>query len=217
MPDDELRVGPRISADGGAIPFRGTRTGGLAVADLHGKRMEASTRNKIFSVSTAAAGTTAAAANATPPAAAAATVLTLYNPQGSGVNLSIIRGVVQHISGTPAAGGVTWCFTPDPAPITATENAAPIPAFVGKGRSVARGYTQTALTGGSVHVLYRHFGSAPFAGALAAGAGPLGHWDETDGEITVPPGYALSIAVGGAGTSHVLAAAIVYEEIPIAT
>lgn len=57
--------------------------------------------------------------------------------------------------------------------------------------------------------------TAPFAGALAAThttMGPLVY--RVDGAIVIPPGGFLSIAAAATGTTHVVSASMLYEEVP---
>jgi hypothetical protein len=82
----ELRAGVRRLIDGGADLIRGTQDSALVTADGHGRYGEMGARGFVFSGGTGAAGTTIVAANNTPVAAAAASILSLYNPIGSGVD-----------------------------------------------------------------------------------------------------------------------------------
>src|SRR5262245_51313223 len=94
------------------------------ISELHGRRYENASRGNIYAVSTVLAGTTVVAGNVAPPAAAAATVLTLYNPANSRVELEVLKVILYHISGTPGAGSWAHCLSQSAA-ITAAENAAP--------------------------------------------------------------------------------------------
>lgn len=203
-------IGP--AADGSLIDHpRIGRFFEQMISNLRGKYAEQAARGLIMAVSTAVTGTTVAAGNVAPPAAAAATVLSLYNPMNSGVDLEVLKVFLQHISGTPGAGAWMHCLSYSPA-ITATENAAPACSNGGTD-GAAKGFTQTALTGGAVHTNYRAFGGM-FAGAIAATTPGQFQVDDVDGEIILPPGYVLSIAAPAAGTSHVVAASIVFAEVP---
>lgn len=215
--DVRFQVGPRQSlANGSENIGRAGATGEVVTGDAHGRYHEAASRAALYAVSTALTGTTIVAGNVSPIAAAAASILSLYNPANSGVRASILKVIAQSISGTPGAGGLAYNVIPAVGlAITATENAVPVASSPSMGRGRCKGFTQTALTGGSVHVLYRPIGPVNFAGALAAGAGQLGWLDEVAGEICLEPGTALSIAAAAAGTTHIVAASIVYEEVPI--
>lgn len=211
-------VGPIIGADGrGAGRFRQGRDGGLVTADAHGRLYEQTSRGKVFSVQTALTGTTIVAGNVAPPAAAAATVLTLSNPVGSGVNLEILLGFLLHISGTPGAGGWTWCTANavGTTVITAAVNATPQPMLTSGGNSVASAWTQTALTAGPLHKAARLLPSAQFAGAIAATTPGQSVVDIVDGGLVIAPGWIVTLAPPATGTTHVVVAGIVYAEVPI--
>src|ERR1041384_3537743 len=101
------QVGPRTMQDGGAADLRQSRTGDLVVCHGHGRFYEPSSRGSMFAVSTVNTGTTVVTANASPVGAAAASLLSLYNPTGSGINAVVLRTIIGTISGTPGAG----CFS----------------------------------------------------------------------------------------------------------
>jgi len=210
----EGQVGPRIVQDGGNTELRLSRMGSAVVQPAHSKYYEAASRAKLFTISTATAGTTIVSANAAPPAAAAATILSLYNPFGSNINAIIVKTVLQNISGTPGAGAFMYCVSWANR-ITAAQNATPRCNYIGGANPICQGYTQTALTGGLVHVVLRAIGFASFAGAVAAANPGIANVDYVDGEIVVPPGGVLTIADAATGTSHVVAASITWEEVPV--
>ena len=120
---NSVYVGPVLRGDGnGGSGLRASRNGGLVVTPEAPALYEPASRGVIFSCSTALAGTTVVAANNSGVAAAAATILSLYNPLGSGVNLALIKTGVWFTSGTPAAG--MWCYNVAyNQTITATANA----------------------------------------------------------------------------------------------
>jgi hypothetical protein len=210
----EGQVGPRTVQDGGSTELRQSRLGALVTQHAHSKYYEAVSRGKVFTISTAVAGTTVAAANAAPPAAAAATVLSLYNPIGSGVNAVVMRGLLGSVSGTPGIGAFQWCVSWGNR-VTATANATTRCNLIGGSSPVCQGFTQTALTGGLVHVNLRPLGVATFAGAIAATTPGLVGIDPVDGDIIVPPGGILTIADAATGTSHVVYGSISWEEVPV--
>lgn len=209
----EGQVGPRVTADGSSTEFRQSRLGSLVIQQAHSKYFEAASRSKIFTITTAQAGTTIVAANAAPPAAAAATILSLYNPSGSNINAVITKTVLQNISGTPGAGAFTYCVSWGNR-VTAAQNATPRCNYIGGANPICQGYTQTALTGGLVHVVLRAIGLASFAAAVAAANPGLCFTDYVDGEIVVPPGGIFTIANAATGTTHVVAGSISWEEVP---
>lgn len=211
------RVGPVVAGDGNEEALRAGRDGGLVVNEGRPRFAEYAARGLVFAGMTAVAGTTVVAANNSPIAAAAATVLSLYNPIGSGVDLELLKAWLNHISGTPAAGAWVYNVMYNQTITAAANNggtagATPVSSF-GQQSPSGRIFTQTALTGGvNAQVLYRPFGSAQFAGALAATTPGQAVYDPIDGEIVLPPGGLLSIASPGTGTTHIVAAGLCWLE-----
>jgi hypothetical protein len=193
-------------------PVRQGQMGELITSPLQGKYYENAYRGNLYVMSTIALGTTLVAANVSPPGAAAATFLTLFNPTGSGKNAVILRTIINSLSGTPG-GPFSFAVIPPNAGITAAANLTAINLLtLAAAGSLMRGYVQTALTGGLVHVMLRCIGGPA---AIAAGAGVYSVSEETAGDIIVPPGGALSIAIAATGTTHVAAASLIYAELPI--
>lgn len=214
------RVGPIQTTDGAEDAMRIGKDGSQIVCDGHGRYYEATSRGRVFSGMTAPGGTTGVAANNTPIAAAAASILTVYNPLNSGVNLEILKAWLNFVSGTPAAGAYVYnyAFAQN---ITATQNnggtagAMPQANIAQGGSSAGRIFTQTALTGGvGAQVLLRPFGASLFAAAIGGTTPQLNFLDLVDGEIVLPPGALLSIAAPGTGTSVIVVAGFTWQEVP---
>ncbi len=206
-----------LTAAGGTSREGGERVGSAGEAIVCIDNYEGSRNAKIYSLHTAVTGATVAAGHVSPPAAAAATTLTLSNPIGSNVNLKILRGQLVHVSGTTGTGTWSWCGANaiGATLITATVNAVAKNQNIGGAASVAVGYTATALTAGPLHILARHFPSANFATALDAATQNKVGIDNVDGALVVPPGYILTLCPPSTGSSHVVAASIIYEEVAI--
>lgn len=216
----ETLVGEMVSGDGrGQGRLRQGRDGSEIVSQGHYPLYEQTSRGRLFAVGTALTGTTIVAGNVAPPGAAAATVLSIYNPTGSGFNLEILMGMVLHLSGTPGAGAWAWCAgaASGATAITATPNATPQNMLMGGTVSVASGFTQTALTAGPAHTTRRMFPTAQFAGAIAATTPGQSVVDQVDGGIVVPPGFVLTLAPPAAGTTHIVAAAILFAQVALPT
>ena len=209
----EGQVGPRVVQDGSNTELRQARLGSLVTTPAHAVGYEAVSRQKMFTVGTAMAGTTVVAANAAPPAAAAATILSLYNPPCSGVVAVMMKCVIGNISGTPGVGAFTYCVSYGNT-ISAAQNVTPRCMYYGGSAPLCRGYSQTALTGGLVHVVLRPIGHASFAGAIAATTPNMDFTDYLNGEIVIPQGGVLTIADCATGTSHVVWANFTWEEVP---
>ena len=211
---NSVYVGPVLRGDGnGGSGLRASRNGGLVVTPEATALYEGASRGTVFSCSTALTGTTVVAANNSGVAAAAATILSLYNPIGSGVNLALVKTGVWFTSGTPAVG--MWCYNVAyNQTITATPNAVMGRNLPSGAATSASGFTQTALTGSGAQTFLRGFGTM-FAGAIAATT-PALHWDDAS-DIVLPPGGVISICSPGTGTTVIVMASIVYQEVAIQT
>ena len=211
---NSVYVGPVLRGDGnGGSGLRASRNGGLVVTPEATALYEGASRGTVFSCSTALTGTTVVAANNSGVAAAAATILSLYNPIGSGVNLALVKTGVWFTSGTPAVG--MWCYNVAyNQTITATPNAVMGRNLPSGAATSASGFTQTALTGSGAQTFLRGFGTM-FAGAIAATT-PALHWDDAS-DIVLPPGGVITICSPGTGTSVIVMASIVYQEVAIQT
>jgi len=214
-------VGPANLADGQqGWPMRTDRTGALVTHVANGSKYEHNARGKLYhvcagSASGALTGVTVIAEMVSPPAATKKTVLSLYNPGGSGVDVVVLKSWLSDVSGTPGVGAWSWCVSLlNGVAMTATENCTPIAVRTG-GRGLAKGFSNTALTAGLVHALVRPFGHAPFGGAIAAAGQDISSIDNTDGDIVCPPGGIISICPPATGTTHIVVAGITYAEIPI--
>jgi len=210
----EGKVGPNTAADSTTNPFRQDSGSGLVTSDGRPHYYEGASRKRVFSISTAAAGTTVVAANINPVAAAAATILTAYNPIGSGVNAALIRTVIGVISGTPSAGPFVYNVASNQS-ISAAQNATAVCNYIGGGSAQTKGYTQTALTGGvGAQVYLRPLAFHQFASALAATTPGIFAEEKVEGAIVLPPGGLVSLAAFAAGTSVVVYAAFEFQEEP---
>jgi hypothetical protein len=182
---------------------------------------EAAQRGKVFSAMTAPGGTTIVAGNVSPVGAAAATILSIYNPVGSGVNAVVHRIILQNISGTPGAGNGFAIDTAYNQVITATPNNSgtstnmPVNHLAGGNNGSVLGFTQTALTGAGASTLFRLLGHTAFATVLAATTPNLTLVELVDGEIILPPGALLSLSAVATGTTHVVCGSITWEEVQI--
>lgn len=216
----EGQVGPRYMSDGGNTEWRQERTGGLVVTQAHGAMGEAAQRGKLFSGMTAPGGTTIVAANVSPVGAAAASILSLYNPVGSGVLAVVHRLIIQNISGTPGATAMTLDAAFNQV-ITATPNnggtagAYPANHMAGGNSGTCIAYTQTNLTGAAAQTYFRLLGHVAFATALAATTPNMVKIELLEGEIALGPGSIISLSAGATGTSHIVAASFTWEEVPL--
>lgn len=174
-------------------------------------------RRSRFAISGALAGTTIAAGHVAPPAAGAATLLSILNPVGSGYELHVLEGTINHISGTPGAGSFAWCMAYQEDIVTAGEAVAIIrPLYCSSLKPKAiKAWSATTLTGSRVHVIQKVFAGTKFAGAIDVVSSELVQRENVDGKIIVPPGWMLTLAPPATGTSHVVTAEIVVAEVPV--
>jgi hypothetical protein len=100
------QVGTAIGQDGTNNNLRQARTSELVVSQNHGRFYEATSRGNMFALTLSAATTGVSAGNLVGAAAAAATQFAVWNPVGSGVNLSILKTHIAIISGTIVGGPV---------------------------------------------------------------------------------------------------------------
>jgi hypothetical protein len=213
----EGRVGDStLFADGNVATLRQDRRAALVTTYGHGNCYEAAANKRMFTVATASVGVSVVVGNVAPPAAGAATLLSIYNPTGSGVNAVIHRGMVQTISGTPGVGAFQWCVSWGKR-ITQVESTVAVPRcnFVGGARSQCIGFSTQALTSGLVHVNLRPLGVATFAAVAAATTAGLVATDFVNGEIVIPPDAVLTLAPAATGTTHVVCCSITWEEVLI--
>jgi hypothetical protein len=211
------QVGPATAQDGAAPNIRQGRDGEIITADAIARFAEGTRRKKTFSGMTSAAGTTIVAANNTPIAAAAASIISLYNPIGSGVDAHLLRSWLEAISGTPAAGAFVYNVAFNQT-ITATQNnqgtAGLMPScnYISGVTGACKVFVQTATTGSTLQALFKPIGASLFAAAIAATTA-VNFEDKVDGDIVLPPGGLISIASPGTGTTVIVAAGFEWMEI----
>jgi hypothetical protein len=213
MPQNlNLNVGPVHVGDGnqGGAGLRASRELELVVSENHGRFYEKNSRNGLFGVAWNAV--TIAATHNTPLTAGTGTPITsIYNPIGSGMNIAILKVVQDLTSGTPA-GPLVWNNVPLPQNITAA-SASPISMNINSPvSSVAKTWTNTAVTGSTAGVLL--FADGGFA-AVAAGAGIQTLMNMRDGDIIIPPGTMLALCSYGTGTSHLTSGLVIWEEVSV--
>jgi len=114
-------------------------------------------------------------------------------------------------SGTPA-GPLLWNMVPLPQNITAA-NTTPFSLMINSpSASVAKVWSNTAVTGSSAGVLL--FPEGGFA-AVAAGAGVMSLMNLHDGDIIIPPGSMLALCSYATGTTHLTSGVVIHEEVSV--
>lgn len=207
-----LTVGPTHLSDGGqgAQGLRAGREAELIMSELHGKYYEKNSRGGMFG--SAWNAVTVAATHVSPLAAGTGTpIWALYNPIGSNVNCAILKVLQDLTSGTPG-GPLLWNLIPVPQNISAA-NTLPVSLLLNSPvSSVAKIWTNTALTGSSAGTLLWPEGG--FA-AVAAGAGIQSLMNLHDGDIIVPPGSMIALCAYATGTTHLTSGMVVHEEVAV--
>ena len=202
---------------GGQPTLRGGNSGELAVIEAHGYYQEPTYRGNVWAFSTAYAGLTLVGTTSVIGAVNWAPLVGLWNPSGSQVYLSIIKGYASLVSGTTTAGGIGWGYAPPTTLVTAagTNGAINLATFV-TGGSIARTYITTSPITGlpASGGMLAPFPVNSFAAAVGATTSSPAAVDEVAGAILVPPGGAIGIS-GTLGTSTIVQAGIVWEEIPL--
>ena len=223
----EIRAGITTMSDGTVAPARASRMGAMTTGDAQGRYYEQASRGNIFSLVMTASATNAPAANnlLSGLAAAGAVSFALWNPAGSGKNISLLKLGVMPISGTPPVGGL-WHGVMATCPTIASNIAAAAVGYltcnnVGMAAaSVARGVVTaaggTALTGCSIPSILRMADLNLSAGTLAsANSNGVKAVEYIDGDIILPPGTGWCPVWSAAGTTFLFGMSVTWEEIPI--
>lgn len=214
------QVGQTAALDGTQTNLRQGRTGEIILSQAHGRYYEQTSRGQLFTLTLSATTTGIAAGNILGAAAAASTNFAIWNPIGSGFNLSITKVMVGLISGTLATGPLYHAViqTSNPTINTVSTNGVAYNNLVGGKSPVARYVAVaagTALTGASAPVVLRTMNLTFSAAAFAAAAGASTLADLPDGDLIIPPGYGWVPQFSAAGTSVLNSYSVTWEEIPI--
>lgn len=222
MPVSYGLVGPPStvsSADGANLPVLQGKQGDQIVSELHGKYFTQNYRGNLFYGASAAAGLANSIFSNT-----AYVGLALWNPTGSGKNLSVVRAsAIMQAIGTTALSAFGYAVVPNAGSAIATGG--PFSAFTaitatrgqcnsanqGQGNSVALLGSGATLTTAALWMRNATFGSA--TGAATVQLATQGT-EELDGTLIVPPGMALlfSMSVLSGGT---YSSSLIWEEAPL--
>lgn len=210
--DLEMSVGSGKSGvgDGSPIVIRGGKTGEVVFGSAHGKLFEAASRGNLYIASNAVAGRAHGTAFGT------TCPISLWNPAGSGVLLSIQRAIFGYVSGTLGAGFYAWGQNLQGSSAPSGTELTPVNALIG-GAARGRGRVwDNTNASGATPTLIRPSMSYGAMTASTANALLPAVIDEVDGEIVVYPGGLIALqGIGTAGTSPLLVHSIVWEEIPL--
>lgn len=200
------KVGAASAADGSYLAARADKTGALVVQNAHGKFYEPASRGKLFCASIGAAGVAPGTALSTSPA------LTIWNPAGSGILVSIKQVFVGYVSGTLGAGVLVHSFNPSQATAPSGGTAlVPQCLLLNSSSGTAKAYTGSTISATSVIV---RASMSMGAGLASTAAFPSLVMDEVDGSIVIPAGAAYCYqGIAAAGSSPLVVISVVYEEI----
>lgn len=206
------------ASDGVETTARFSRMSGVMTGNINDFLYENTSRGNRFALQLPVTTTGIAAGNIDNAAAAASTNFALWNPAGSGKNLSLSKFFLNLTSGTVPAGPVNHSYGTAPTIASTLTNGTlssllvgPAAGGVARGVAVAAG---TALTGGGALTRLR---PSPFFFTAGAAADLAGQFFEEDifGDIVIAPGYMWVPTWSGAGTAVLGGYGITWEEIPI--
>lgn len=194
---------------------RSARMGDVIVSELHGKYAEQSSRGRGYfgvSASTGIALIVPATTGGHP---------TLWNPFGSGVNLSIIRLEMSYVSGANAPTAIEWASTFSTgaavgtgAPIATFTAVAPTPTLVtGLAGNPQGKWAPTVNTFTAAPAFLRPTGLALDTMVAASTNAPFSMIAQYDGDFMIAPGVAISLCSQAATTTALFQVCVVWEEI----
>lgn len=182
---------------------------------LHGKYYAAAKRGRLFVATSLQAGI------ALIVSATTGNHPTLWNPAGSGRDLSILRLDLTWLSGNNAPTGLEWDMTANAGSVPAATGAAiltftkvaVLPALVGAQVDSVAWWAPAINTFTAAPAFYRGVGISLFTGIGTTAVAPFRLSVEYDGEVGITPGNALSLCSRAATTTSLFQVGIVFEEI----
>jgi len=223
------QAGPQAISDGVTTqPLRQGKTAELIVSELHGRFYEQAYRGNLFSGGLAALTSISNVTFTTGTLGATCTPIAgVWNPLGSGKNLSILQATLAAImTALQATGGGPYAWAAAVGQNAITTGAAPVNrATLQKAGSVAKDMSGLALTGlvGNLTVLH---GSSLVGGSgynialLATAAGFQTHEESSvenlDGSFIVPPGGVLALLASTTPVAHSALSALLWDEVQTA-
>ena len=209
-----------IPATTNAPLLQGQQGDGI-VSELHGKYYTQNKYGNLYYASTAAAGVTVSIFSNT-----SYTGMFVWNPQGSGRNLSIVRTMIgcNAAAATAEAGfGYAWLINAGASlgtaapisgttPITATRGSCNVGVAAGQGTSVALVGSAATLTTAMPWGRFSGFSSSTGAITTQIALGPF--IENFDGDMIVAPGvfWTMTSSIASGGTFGLSA---VWEELPL--
>jgi hypothetical protein len=217
----EIRCGAVLQGDGTVTTGRASRIGALVTGDGQGRYYENTARGNVFSFYLNATATGISAGNIVGAAAAAATQFAVWNPPGSGKNLSLLKFGVWPISGTAPIPPVSHSISIT-APTIASSFIASYPLCCNNAGMAASSVSRylaiaaqagTALTGSSILQVLRAADLYITAGTAANLTG-MKCIEFIDGDIVIPPGTGW-VPTWVSGAALLQGYSLTWEEIPV--
>lgn len=193
----------------------GGKSGEAIVSELHGKYYTQNVRGGLFIGNQASTGVAAPAVTSTTQQCG------LFNPLGSGVNLSLVKLNMDYVSGTGLTAGFvlgykTGCgasiATGSPG-ITAATTATPLSARLDGAASKAV-FMSAGITTAAPALLMELGISQLVITAATTGATTFKTDYDFDGTVIVPPGSAIFVAGAVASMVSVWGVTLIWEEVP---
>ena len=193
-----------FNAVGSPVKATGLWDGSTRIVEAHGRYHDAVARGNCYTVSDTA-GRTQPAGLSTAPIA-----VTLYNPLGSGVFLSLLYAAANELVAWPATA-ICWVGI-NPTGSVASTGTALAPQNCNGTGSVGKVKPLTTATLPAVPTIFADLGVGLTGAITVTTQAGLFRW--FDGILGVGPGGALSIQVSTVSGSSGLAATWIWEEVP---
>lgn len=182
------------------------RQNDLLVTELHGKRYSANYRGNLYAAN---------AVTLTIPVVASAlvSVFTLWNPPASGINMEITRVDYAQVVTATVINGLGWYASS--AALTAAGT------FTTAGTPFSKNIKSNANNKGQFYTAYTHSGTPTLVDIIMGWGSTSGNqagslFKVYDGELILPPGIAMSLAMTtGAGTASAADVQVEWHEWPV--
>ncbi len=201
-------AGPTNYSDGTGSSERQSRTGEMLSSNVHGKYYDQAFRGKLFHCDFGVAATGIAI-----PAIGTSTGVALYNPAGTGVNLSIISVRFSIVSGTIVLGSLMHALNTNVTAAATTGTAGVVvPGLAGSGVTpLGKPLYTVTLPANPTQARV-----AVYKNATATTSQTLAVIEDlVDGQIALAPGATWSLVMVGSDTSPLWKISCTWEEIPI--
>ena len=188
----------------------------LIVQQGHGEYYEASRQGRLYMASSASAGIALIV-----PATTGGHP-TLWNPLGSGYNLSVVSLDLGYVSGNNAPTTIEWARTKNAGAAAATGS--PIltatkvdveNCLVGAPADDTTIWSPTVNTFTAAPTFLGNTGLSLFTGVAATAVAPFPLHKEYHGALVLMPGTAISLCTQAATTTALFQVTIVYERVPL--